>query len=120
MNRRSACVAMLLYFLASGPANSQGEVKKVSKGDALTAVTYKTQPQYPPIARQLRVEGTVALEATISEEGKVEKVDIVSGSPMLTRTAADALKAWRFKPFLEDGKPVKVQAPVSFEFKLGN
>ncbi|HUA59863.1 MAG TPA: TonB family protein, partial [Verrucomicrobiae bacterium] len=60
------------------------------------------------------------LDATISEEGKVEKVAIVSGNPMLTHPAAEALKMWRFKPFLEDGKPVKVVAPVSFSFKVGD
>jgi protein TonB len=120
MNRQIACLPVVLCIIAGIPAYCQGELKKVSKADAMSAVTAKTPPQYPPVAKQMKVEGVVELQATISEAGKVEKVDILSGNPMLTRPAADALRSWKFKPFEEDGKPVKVLAPVSFSFKVEN
>ena len=91
---------------------------KVSRADALGAVTTKVQPEYSPIAKQLHIEGTVELEAVISEAGSVESVNIVSGNPVLTKSASDALKKWKFTPFKADGKPTKAVAPVNFNFKM--
>jgi len=76
------------------------------------------QPDYPAIAKQLKIEGAVELEAVVSEGGAVEKVNIVSGNPVLTRPAADALKKWKFAPFTADGKTVKAVVPVSLNFKM--
>jgi len=70
------------------------------------------------MARQLKIQGTVELEALVSETGEVTKVDIISGNPMLTAPAANAVKHWRFRPFLEDGKAIRVVAPVTMDFKL--
>ena len=64
---------------ASGFA--QDAPKKVTKAEGLNAVTTKVPPEYPPIARQLKIEGAVELEALVSESGTVEKVNIVSGNP---------------------------------------
>ena len=58
------------------------------------------------------------LEAVVTESGAVEKVNIVSGNPVLTRPAADAVKRWKFTPFTSDGKPVKALVPVALNFKL--
>jgi protein TonB len=70
------------------------------------------------MARQLKIEGTVELEAVITDDGAVEKVNIKSGNPMLTKPAAEALKKWKFRPFTADGKPVPVLAEMSFTFKI--
>jgi len=94
------------------------DAKKVSRADALQAITSKVQPEYPPVARQLKLQGVVELEAVVAEDGTVTKVNIVSGNPVLTKPASEALKKWKFKPFLEDGKPVSVVAPISLTFKL--
>ena len=75
-------------------------------------------PEYPVIARQLKIEGAVELEAIVAENGVVEKVNIVSGNPVLTRPASDAVKKWKFAPFTSDGKPVKAAVPVSLSFKM--
>ena len=58
------------------------------------------------------------LEVLVAERGPVEKVNIVSGNPMLTSPASDALKKWKFAPFTSDGKAVKALVPVSMSFKL--
>jgi len=97
---------------------AQDNPKKVSKTEALGAVQSKVQPEYPSAARQLKIEGAVEVEAVVSESGAVEKVNIVSGNPVLTRSAVEAVKHWKFNPFTEAGKPVKALAPVTFTFKL--
>ena len=71
-----------------------------------------------PIARQLKIEGSVELEAVVTETGAVEKVNIVSGNPVLTRPASDAIKKWKFAPFTSDGKAVKALVPVTLSFKM--
>jgi len=115
---RAVCGLIMLTMLAVGPGFGQDAVKKISRAEAVQAATSKVQPEYPPIAKQLKVEGVVELEALIGENGKVEKVTIVSGNAMLTHAGADALKQWKFTPFTEDGKPIKVLAPMTFAFKM--
>jgi TonB family protein len=95
----------------------QDNAKKLSRAEALASAVDKVQPDFPAMARQLKIEGQVELEALVSETGTVEKVNIVSGNPILTRPAADALKRWKFSPATADGKPVKALAPVLFTFK---
>jgi TonB family protein len=115
---KTVCGLAVLAFLMVGSCLAQDGAKKVGRVEAMQAATFKVQPDYPPIARQLKVEGTIELEALIGENGKVEKVTIVSGNAMLTRAGADALKQWKFTPFTEEGKPVKAQAPFTFAFKM--
>jgi TonB family protein len=107
----------LAVFLMS-PVLAQEAPKKVTKAEGLNAVTSKVAPEYPPIARQLKIEGAVELEAVVTEGGIVEKVNILSGNPVLTRPATDAIKKWKFAPFTSDGKAVKALVPVSLSFKL--
>jgi periplasmic protein TonB len=109
---------MLVLSLAfTFPASSETP-KKLTRTEAINATTSKVQPEYPPIAKQLRLEGTVELEAVVSESGTVEDVTVVSGNPVLTKPAATALKKWKFSPFTDAGKPVKALAPVTMSFKL--
>ena len=100
------------------PGFAQDAPKKVTRSEGLNAVTTKVAPEYPPIARQLKIEGAVELEAVVAENGVVEKVNIVSGNPVLTRPAADAVKKWKFAPFTSEGKVVKVVVPVTMSFKM--
>jgi protein TonB len=108
--------ALPTLFLCTGLA--QDAPKKVSKNEGLNAVTTKVPPDYPAIAKQLKIEGAVELEVLVAESGTVEKVNIVSGNPVLTRPASDALKKWKFAPFTSDGKAVKALVPVSLSFKM--
>ena len=108
------CLAGLLM----SASYAQDAPKKVSKADGLNNATNKVQPEYPPMARQLKIEGQVELELLVTESGAVEKVNIVSGNPVLTRPAADAVKKWKFAPFTAEGKVVKALVPVSLSFKL--
>jgi periplasmic protein TonB len=108
----------LIFGLTAGVLAAQDTPKKVTKAEGLNAVTTKVPPEYPPIARQLKIEGAVELEVIVTEAGTVEKVNIVSGNPVLTRPASDAVKKWKFAPFTADGKTVKAAVPVSMSFKM--
>jgi protein TonB len=110
----------LLALVALLPTTglAQEAPKKVSRSEGLNAATTKASPEYPAIAKQLKIEGSVELEALVTETGTVEKVNIVSGNPVLTRPACDAVKKWKFAPFTTEGKPVKALVPVSMSFKM--
>ncbi len=66
----------------------------------------------------MRVEGSVQLLATVSKNGDISAVKIVSGDANLARAAADAVKQWKYKPYLLDGNPVEIQTQVTVNFKL--
>ena len=111
-------LTLVLAALFPGAVLAQDAPKKVTKIEGLNAVTSKVSPEYPPIARQLKIEGAVELEALVTESGTVEKVNIVSGNPVLTRPASEAVKKWKYTPFTTDGKAVKALVPVSMSFKM--
>ena len=109
-------IAALVLFACVGL--SQDAPKKITRAEAMNAVASKVQPENPPMAKQMRIQGTVELEVLIEENGSVKKVDIVSGNAMLTSSAAQAVRLWKFKPFLEEGKAVAVVAPITLNFKM--
>ena len=79
---------------------------------------YKTIPQYPALGKAVHVEGTVELQATISKTGTIENLRVLSGHPMLRQAALDAVKTWRYRPYLLNGQPVEVETTVDVIFKL--
>jgi protein TonB len=91
----------------------------ISAGVAGGLLVQKTAPVYPQMAREARVSGTVVIQATISKAGTVENLRAVSGPSMLRQSALDAVKNWRYKPYLLDGEPVDVETTVSVTFSLG-
>jgi protein TonB len=107
-----------LMLVSMFPVFAQEIRKKASRSEADSSVLSKVQPEYPAIARQLKIQGVVELEAVVAESGNVEKVIIVSGNPVLTKPAVEALKKWKFKPFTVDANAVTAQVPVSMSFKL--
>jgi protein TonB len=76
-------------------------------------------PQYPAIARGAGVQGTVVLGATISRSGTIENLHVISGPLMLTLAAEQAVRTWRYRPYLLNGEPVAVETTVYVNFKLG-
>jgi protein TonB len=109
---------LILAVTLAWSCSAQDEPKKVTRTEGLNAATSKAPPEYPPMAKQLKIEGAVELEAVVGENGTVEKVNIVSGNPVLTRPASDAVKRWKFVPFTADGKVVKALVPISLHFKM--
>ncbi len=80
----------------------------------------KVVPQYPQLAIAMRAEGTVVLAATISKDGAIEHLRVVSGPPVLQQAAVDAVSRWRYRPYLLNGNPVEVETTVNVVFKLGS
>jgi len=108
-----ARLTVVLAFL--GVAAGADGPRKVTQADAMAAAVTKVQPEYPELARQLKITGTVELDVVIGESGAVDAVTPVSGNPVLTKPAAESLKKWKFKPFVQDGSPVKAE----FVMKIG-
>jgi len=79
---------------------------------------YKTVPQYPIIAKTVGAQGTVVLQAVISKSGTIENLRVISGPPMLQQAAIDAVKTWRYRPYLLNQQPVEVETTVNVIFKL--
>jgi TonB family protein len=91
----------------------------ISSGIAAGLVMQKTTPVYPAMARTARVQGTVVVQATISKSGSIENPHVVSGPVMLRQSALDAVKTWRFRPYMLGGEPVDVETTVNVNFALG-
>lgn len=75
-------------------------------------------PQYPPEAGRARIEGTVVLLAVIGTDGSVKDVRVEDGLPIFAQAAIDAVKQWRYKPYLVDGEPVEVDSRITINFTL--
>ncbi|MGH9503717.1 MAG: energy transducer TonB [Terriglobales bacterium] len=81
-------------------------------------LVYRVQPDYPALARQVRVQGRVVLRAMISREGSIENLQVLSGHPMLVQAAVDAVRQWRYRPYVLNGEPVEVETEVTVKFVL--
>jgi len=96
------------------------QMMSVSQGVSQGLLFKKVAPVYPPTAIRLRIEGTVELLATISKNGDITQVKVMSGDSQLSKAAADAVKQWKYKPYLLNGEPVEIQTQVTIKFKLPN
>jgi protein TonB len=90
----------------------------VSQGVSTGLLIKKVSPSYPTNALRMRIEGDVELTATISKQGEISQVKVLSGNSQLTRAAADAVKQWKYKPYLLNGEPVEIQTQITVKFKL--
>jgi len=90
----------------------------ISQGVSQGLLLKKVQPTYPRNALQMRIEGVVELMATISKTGDISHIKVLSGDSQLTRAAAEAVKQWKYKPYLLNGEPVEIQTQITINFKL--
>jgi len=91
---------------------------RVSTGVATGLLIRKVQPNYPPLAKAARIQGHVLLQAEISKDGTIQNLQLISGHPMLAPAAIEAVKQWRYKPYLLNGEPVGVETQVDVIFSL--
>ena len=91
---------------------------RVSSGVSTGLLIKKVTPNYPQLAKQARIQGTVVLQAEISKEGTIQNLQLISGHPMLAPAAIEAVKQWRYKPYLLNGEPVAVETQVVVNFSL--
>ena len=103
---------------AQEPREVQPTRVRISQGVAAGLIVKKVQPQYPEDAKQAHVQGQVVLRALIDKDGNIEKLDLVSGHPMLAPAALQAVKQWKYKPYLLNGESVRVEADIIVNFTL--
>jgi len=127
-------VALILLCAASGlsaqdggtqdqsrPAEEQtapAQRVRVSQGVSQGLLIKRVQPKYPKKARKEGVQGTVVLHAIISKEGDITSLELVSGDPLLAPAAIEAVKQWKYKPYLLQGNPVAVDTQIVVNFTL--
>jgi periplasmic protein TonB len=92
---------------------------RVSQGVTQGLKIRDVKPNYPPLARQARIQGSVMLQAVISKDGSIEGLKVISGHPMLIPAALDAVKQWKYKPYILNGEPVEVDTQITVNFTLG-
>jgi protein TonB len=86
----------------------------MSEGDLIR----KTQPTYPALARSARIQGIVVLQAVISKQGTIENVTVLTGHPMLIPAAIDAVRQWRYRPYILNNELVEVETQITVNFWL--
>jgi protein TonB len=84
----------------------------------MARLIHRVEPQYPPLARQMRVSGVVELVGIIATDGRIRELKLLSGNPLLAPAALEAVRQWVYEPTLLNGEPVEVIAPISVIFRL--
>ena len=81
---------------------------------------FQPKPEYPPLAKMARIQGTVRLEAIISKDGTIQDLKMISGHPLLVKSAIEAVSRWRYQPTLLNGEPVEVVTEIDVNFTLSD
>jgi TonB family protein len=105
---------LIVLFLLTGSALAADSPKRIEQKAADQNLIKKVEPSVPPLAKTLELGGTVKLDITISPEGKVSSVTVLSGHPMLAPAFVDAAKKWEYKPFIQDGQAIAVVTEVEW------
>jgi len=111
-------VLVCLFGLCLLCGTAFAQAVRLSDAEAKKIVKTRTNPEYPPLAKQMRVSGEVRLDVYLNEDGSVDKVHVVSGNALLAGAAQNAIKQWKFGTPTVDDKPVKAVASYSFSFGL--
>lgn len=99
---------------------AQPQRVRISQGVTRGLLIHKQEPTYPTLARSARVQGEVVLSAVIDISGQIQNLQLVSGHPMLVQAAIDAVRQWRYKPYLLNGQPVEVETTITVIFSLSS
>ena len=112
---RSVGDATALAPPAPKPASTQPlRVSHWAEGNLI----YRVQPMYLPLAREARIEGTVEMRAIISKTGSIENLTVLHGHAMLVSAAVEAVKRWRYRPYLLNNEPIEVETDITVNFTL--
>jgi len=85
---------------------------------AAEIVSRPVEPTYPLLAKQMKVQGAVVLDALIGKDGNIQALQVVSGPDILSDAARQAVKQWRFRPHLQSGEPVETAARITVNFTI--
>jgi protein TonB len=102
----------------AGNVTSNAAERVQMSADASQVVTVPVKPSYPLLARQMKVQGSVILQALISKDGVIQNLRVVSGPHILASAAQDAVRQWHFKPHVEGSEAVETQAKITVNFTI--
>ncbi len=101
---------------ASAPTTNAAELERLSPGIATTVD--QAGNSYPLLAQRARVEGSVVLQALIGADGVIQDLRVLSGPSILAPAAQQAVRQWRFRPYLQNGQPVETKANITVNFTI--
>jgi protein TonB len=104
----------VLPVVVPPPVVAPVRISHSSEGDLMR----KILPAYPPLARAARLQGQVVLQAVISKQGAIENLRVLSGHPMLVPAAIEAVRQWRYRPYILNSEPVEVETQITVNFSL--
>jgi TonB family protein len=111
-------IAGIVSTVAGTAASPVLKTVRVSQGVSNGLLIKRVPPLYPTLALQMRVAGTVELQATISKDGGTANVQVLKGDPLLRQAAVNAVRQWKYKPYLLDGQQVEIVTEVTVNFVL--
>jgi TonB family protein len=103
---------------AGGPQATRPMRMRVSQGVAQGMAISKVPPIYPADAKAARIQGSVVISVTIGKDGNIQSEHLVSGHPLLAPAAMDAVKQWKYRPYILNGNSVEVDTQITVNFKL--
>lgn len=103
---------------AAKVATPAAQRTSISSGARADIVTRSIQPNYPMLARQMRVQGSVILQALIGRDGMIQDLRVLSGPPILANAAEEAVRQWHFKPHYVGSQPVETRAHITVNFTI--
>jgi TonB family protein len=102
------------------PEPNRPGVVRVSQRVMAGLLVSKVAPDYPADAKQARIQGTVVMRVIVDKEGNVANIQLISGHPILAPAAIDAVKQWKYTPYLLNGMPVEIETQVTVNFTLAS
>jgi len=96
------------------------ERRKVSEMQQMAQLISRVEPRYPPLAIQIHREGRVELHAIISTTGTIESLEVISGDPFFIQSALAAVREWRYRPTILNGRPIEVDTRITVIYTLSH
>jgi TonB family protein len=112
----SAALLMVALAAAAPQAADEPTLRTTSMPESM--LVRKVDPEYPAAALQYRIQGSVRFAAVIGKDGRIERLRLISGHPLLVDAAKAAAEQWIYRPTLRDGKPVRVLTEIEIRFRF--
>jgi protein TonB len=107
---------------SSGSSDSAGIADATARvhlsPGAAEMLSRPVQPNYPLLAKEMKVQGAVVLEALIGRDGNIQDLHVLSGPTILSTAAREAVRQWRFRPYLQSGQAVETEARITVNFTI--
>jgi protein TonB len=117
-NANDQAIAGIMSTTAATLPQQAPQKLKISQGVSQGLLMKSVEPIYPALARQMRIQGSVELLASIGKDGSITSVKLISGDAVLSHAAIDAVKQWKYKPYYLNDQPVAIQTQITVKFKL--